>query len=266
MDLNRLAALRDPTYALAQLAGEAILEVYRGDFEVRLKADASPVTEADLRSHHILEDGLRKLLPDVPVLSEEQTEIPFEERRSWPRFWLVDPLDGTREFVGRSGEFCINVALVQGGVPVFGLVHVPVLALSYVGIPGIGAFRRQGDGAWEAVRVAAPVGRRLVVVRSRSSGDGRLGPFLQGLAADWDVEEQMRGSALKACLVADGQAHLYPRIGPTSEWDTAAPQAVLEAAGGAMRQVGSEQPLRYNKPSLLNPPFYAAWGAEAPHP
>lgn len=263
---NRFEPLRDVVAGLAREAGAAILEVYAGDFEVQLKADATPVTEADLRAHDVLVRGLRALTPGVPVLSEEQAEVPYEARRSWSRYWLIDPLDGTREFVNRTGEFSVNVALVERGRPAFGVVHGPVEDVAYAGAPGHGAWRREGDGAWVAVRVARPEGRALRVLTSRSHAGSRTRAWLESLAADWDVAVGQRGSAIKACLVADGQAHLYARLGPTSEWDTAASQAVLEAAGGVLRRLADDAPLAYNKPDLRNPEFYAAWGPEAPHP
>jgi 3'(2'), 5'-bisphosphate nucleotidase len=263
---HRFHTLRDAVAGLAREAGRAILEVYRGDFEVQLKADATPVTEADLRAHALLVRGLRALTPDVPVLSEEQAEVPYEVRSAWPRFWLVDPLDGTREFVNRTGEFSVNVALVERGRAAFGVVHGPIEDVAYAGAPDHGAWRREADGAWTAIRVAPPEGRALRVLTSRSHAGARTRAWLDALAGDWDVAVAQRGSAIKACLVADGRAHLYARLGPTSEWDTAASQAVLEAAGGVLRRVADGAPLAYNKPDLRNPEFYAAWGPEAPHP
>jgi 3'(2'), 5'-bisphosphate nucleotidase len=263
---NRFEPLRDAVARLAREAGGAILEVYQGEFEVQLKADATPVTEADLHAQALLVRGLRALTPDVPVLSEEQAEVPYEVRRSWPRFWLIDPLDGTREFVNRTGEFSVNVALVERGRPAFGVVYGPIDDVAYAGAPGHGAWRRDRDGAWSPIRVAAPQGRALRVLTSRSHAGGRTRAWLETLAGDWDVAVAQRGSAIKACLVADGSAHLYARLGPTSEWDTAASQAILEAAGGVLRRVADGAPLAYNKPDLRNPEFYAAWGPEAPHP
>jgi len=259
--------LRAPLAELAEAAGRAILEVYRGDFAVQEKADASPLTEADLRSQALLQAGLERLWPGVPLLAEEGAPVPYEVRRSWTRFWSVDPLDGTRDFVARSGEFSVNVGLVEGDRPVFGLIHGPLLGVSYAGGPGLGAWRRRGAGGdWTPVRTAAPSGRALRVYASRQHAGPRTLAWLATLAPAWDVEVLRHGSALKACLVADGNAHLYPRLGTTYEWDTAAAQAILEGAGGVLRCAGTGAPLRYNKPDLRNPDFYAAWGPEAPHP
>jgi 3'(2'), 5'-bisphosphate nucleotidase len=263
---DHLLALRDPLAELTAAAGRAILEVYGGDFAVALKDDASPVTEADLRSQALLQAGLAAAWPGIPMLAEEGEAVPYETRRHWTRLWSVDPLDGTREFVARSGEFSINVGLVDRGRPVFGVIHAPLPGSTYAGGPGVGAWRRDGDGPWVAVRTAAPAGRALRVVASRQHAGPRTLAYLATLAPDWDVEVARRGSAVKACLVADGSAHLYPRLGASYEWDTAAAQAILEGAGGVMRRAGGDDPLAYNKPDLRNPEFYAAWGPEAPHP
>ena len=261
-----LLALRDPLADLASAAGRAILAVYREDFAVRLKDDATPVTEADERSQEVLAAGLERLWPGVPLLAEEGVPVPYAERRRWARLWCVDPLDGTRDFVARSGEFSVNIGLVEHGRPVLGLIHAPVKAVTYLGAPGSGAWRREGDGGWRPVRVAAPEGRRLRVLASRQHAGPRTRAWLRVLARDWEVEVLHHGSALKVCLVADGTAHLYPRLGPTHEWDTAAGQAILEGAGGVLCRAGGREPLRYNKPDLRNPDLYAAWGPDAPHP
>jgi 3'(2'), 5'-bisphosphate nucleotidase len=261
-----LLSLRDPLASLAAAAGEAILEVYEGDFDVRLKGDASPVTEADLRSQAILAAGLAGLAPRIPILAEEGVATPYAQRRDWTRWWCVDPLDGTRDFVARSGEFSVNVGLLERGRPLLGLIHAPVDGVSYAGVPGRGAWRREGDGPWCPVRVAAPVGRRLRVFVSRQHAGPRTLAWLRGLEPAWEVELLRRGSAMKVCLIADGGAHLYPRLGPTSEWDTAAAEAIVVGAGGLLRRAGDGGSLVYNKRDLRNPDFYAAWGPEAPHP
>jgi 3'(2'), 5'-bisphosphate nucleotidase len=261
-----LAALRGPLADLAAAAGRAILEVYGGTFAVRHKADASPVTEADLRSQALLQAGLERLWPGVPLLAEEGDAVPYATRRAWTRLWSVDPLDGTRDFVARTGEFSVNVGLVEGARPVFGVIHAPLQAITYAGGPGLGAWRRDGEDPWTPVRTAPPTGRALRVFASRQHTGPRTLAWLGTLTADWDVEVLRRGSAVKACLVADGSAHLYPRLGTTYEWDTAAAQAILEGAGGVLNRAGTTEPLRYNKPDVRNPDFYGAWGPDAPHP
>jgi 3'(2'), 5'-bisphosphate nucleotidase len=261
-----LTTLLPHVVAVARAAGRAIMAVYRTDFDVRYKDDASPLTTADLAANRVIADGLRALTPELPLVSEEQAHAPFEVRRGWSRHWLVDPLDGTREFVARRDEFTVNVALIAGDRSVAGVVHAPVLELSYAGGVGVGAWRVQGDGPPVPIAVAPPAGRELVVLVSRSHAGPETHAFVDALRIDHHVTVAHRGSALKACTIADGQAHLYPRFGPTSEWDTAASQAVLEAAGGVLREAGGERALRYGTRTLRNPPFYAAYGPDAPHP
>ncbi len=250
---------------LVERAGKAILEVYSGDFAVESKSDGSPLTLADRRSHDILVSGLRRLAPAVPVLSEESSdEHPAEVRETWRRFWLVDPLDGTKEFVKRNGEFTVNVALVDDAAPVLGIVHAPVPGTSYLGDVMAGEAWRLGPaGERTPVKVAPPVAGVTVAV-SRSHAGAETERYVAALERRFGSAERMtRGSALKACLVAEGTAHYYPRLGPTMAWDTAAAQAVLEAAGGAMLGLADGEPLRYPLRSLVNPSFVAVYAAEA---
>jgi 3'(2'), 5'-bisphosphate nucleotidase len=244
--------LLDDVVEIARRAGDAILSVYGQQFEVTNKADQSPLTLADTRSHDIIVQGLRSLTPDVPVLSEEASDIPFEVRGKWTRYWLVDPLDGTKEFVSRNGEFTVNIALVEQHAPVLGVVHVPISDTVYTGVQDLGAWRRIAREASTPIRVTAPAGSPLRIVGSRSHRDNTLDRHLPKLEP---YQLVTCGSSIKFCLVAEGSADLYPRFGPTSEWDTAAAQAVVEAAGGSVvRTDGS--PLSYNtKADLLNPHF-----------
>ncbi len=249
-------ALLAAVKTIARNAGREILEVYGTDFEARAKADDSPLTEADLRAHRLILAELSRINPHVPVLSEESSEeIRAEQRLSWHRYWLVDPLDGTKEFVARNGEFTVNIALVEAGRPRLGVVHIPISDTTYSGIPGVGAWREANE------RPPAPIGVRhkarlpLRVVDSRSHASPGL---QQALTALGPHEVRNAGSSIKLCLVADGSADLYPRLGPTSEWDIAAGQAIVEAAGGQVVELGSGQPLRYNsRPTLQNPEFLA---------
>ena len=237
---------------IARQAGQAILEVYRQDFAVQHKGDESPLTAADLASHRVIVERLGQIEPGMPVLSEEGADIPFATRSQWRRYWLIDPLDGTREFVKRNGEFTVNIARIEDGRPVLGVVHVPVSGISYVGEVGTGAWKvdTTGDETPIAVRGRRP--DRVRVAGSRSHAGDSLKRFLERLG---DHEIVSMGSSLKLCLVAEGAADVYPRLGPTSEWDTAAAQAVVEAAGGQVTDTRM-QPLRYNsKESLLNPHF-----------
>ena len=246
------AKLLADVVTLARKAGDAILGVYGQQFEVTNKADQSPLTLADTKSHEIIVHGLQTLTPDVPVLSEEASDIPYSERRQWRRYWLVDPLDGTKEFVSRNGEFTVNIALIDGHDPVLGVVHVPVSGTTYTGVRGVGATRQVQREAALPIHTTVPAPTPLRIVGSRSHRGDSLDQFLSKLEP---YEMVAVGSSLKFCLVAEGSADFYPRLGPTSEWDTAAAQAVVESAGGAVITTNGER-LRYNtKAELLNPHF-----------
>ena len=244
--------------ALARDAGEAILAVYddsEGDaVKVSLKADESPLTLADLASHRVISEGLQRLTPEIPVVSEEDAAsqgLRVEARA----FWLIDPLDGTKEFIARNGEFTVNIALIRDGKPVWGVVGAPVLGVLYAGGAGLGAWREQA-GVRTALRVAAPPvpGATCRVVASKSHLNEETRAFIDQLGV---VALVQAGSSLKFCKIADGEADVYPRLAPTCEWDTAAAQAVLEGAGGHVQDMAG-QPLRYGKPEILNPGFVAA--------
>jgi len=254
---NALAAAVEQ---IAAEAGQAIMSVYTaGDVRRWSKSDASPLTEADLRAQRLIADALARLTPDLPVLSEEAPDIAYSERQRWARYWLVDPLDGTREFLARNGEFTVNIALIDGHDPALGVVNVPVSGRSYLGIPGQGAWRREGTAPGQAIRVRSPAPSPVRVVGSRSHRGASLDAFLARLP---DHELIGVGSALKFCLVAEGAADVYPRLGPTSEWDTAAAQAVVTAAGGQVRTLSGE-PLAYNaKPSVENP-YFVCYGDDS---
>jgi 3'(2'), 5'-bisphosphate nucleotidase len=249
-DMHRL--LLD-VVALSRDAGRAILGVYASSFTVQDKADDSPLTEADLRSQEILAAGLGRLLPEVPILSEESESVAWETRARWDWLWVIDPLDGTKEFVQRNGEFTVNVALVHGHRPVLGVVHAPVLETDYFACEGYGAFKT-GGGTSHPIRVASPPASPLRVVGSRSHRGSSLDTFLDRAGPH---ELVAVGSSLKFCMVAEGKADVYPRLGPTCEWDTAAGQCVLEQAGGHVVDLEG-RPLNYNaRPEVLNPHFLA---------
>ena len=257
-------------------AGDAIMEVYSSDFEVCLKDDQSPLTEADRRSHKILTAGL---CPDIPLISEEGLGIPYEDRKSWSRYWLVDPLDGTKEFIKRNGEFTVNVALVEEARPVFGAVYLPAKRELFWACRGQGAFRLQADGldalrnaaggAAEAIfslaiTLATPLpdpgaadeSGSLKIVHSADHVAQEEVDFIARLNAETGrVETSSAGSSLKFCRVAEGFADLYPRFGPTMEWDTAAGQCVAETAGCEVVDLAEMARLGYNKPSLRNNSF-----------
>jgi len=237
---------------LAHKAGEAILDVYSSaDFGTTYKEEGSPLTLADRAANEIIVAGLRAITPDIPVLSEESKAAPYEERKAWDRLWIVDPLDGTKEFIKRNGEFTVNIALVEDGSPILGVVYAPVLKATYYGAKGLGAFRHK-DGILNRIFVSNYMtGGPLRVVASRSHRGEELDRFLDRVG---DHEVLSMGSSLKFCLVAEGTAHIYPRLGPTMEWDTAAAQSVVEAAGGQVTTLDGVA-LKYNREDLLNPYF-----------
>ncbi len=251
--------------AVAEAAGREIMAIYEDEsrWGVQQKEDDSPLTAADLAAHQCIERALLALRPDVPVLSEESEEVPTDLRQSWSRFWVVDPLDGTKEFIARNGEFSVNIALVEGQEAVLGVVYGPATGVGYVAARGEGAFRVQG-GEWRAIRTRAlPVGAPIKLCASRRHGDPREADFMAAVqAALGPVEVMNAGSAFKLCAVAEGSADAYPRLGPTMEWDTAAGQVVVEEAGGVLID-DRGRPFRYNaRPGLRNGSFLVA-GAEA---
>ena len=242
--------------ALARRAGRAILQVYAHEFSVQEKADRSPLTEADAAAHAIIVAALTKLTPSVPILSEEAVEA-FPRSFVGPRYWLVDPLDGTKEFIKRNGEFTVNIALIELGRPVLGVVHAPALAVTYLAAAGLGAFRQQGENQAHPIQVAEHCTTSpWRVVGSRSHASDALDVLLERLGAHTLVS---MGSSLKFCLVADGSADLYPRLGPTSLWDTAAAQCVVEQAGGRVVTLAGE-PLRYDNLDAMLNPWFVAYG------
>lgn len=256
--MHEHARLLDDIRALASRAGDAILGVYQREFDVDLKDDRSPLTEADRLAHDIIVAALGELTPDVPVLSEESAPGDLADRLAWDRYWLVDPLDGTKEFIKRNGEFTVNIALVEAHAPVLGVVRAPALGVEFAAAPGRGAIRR-ADGARPEQIACTAAHEPVRVVGSRSHPSGHLAEYLEVLGPH---ELKPMGSSLKICLVAQGEADVYPRFGPTSEWDTAAAQAILEHAGGRMIDLAG-QPLRYNTKSDLLNPYFLAYGDES---
>lgn len=250
---------------LAHAAGDAILPFWRADVAVTAKADDSPVTAADVAAHHVLLDGLTALDPSIPVLSEEDANIAQSIRAGWTRWWLVDPLDGTKEFIAGSEEFTVNVALIEHGRVVFGVVSMPTSGRCYYGGAGLGAWRADGDVIVPiGVRHSPPAGEALTVVASRRHSSPAQERLLAGLSEQLgELTLVSVGSSLKFCLLAEGAADCYPRLAPTSQWDTAAAQGVLEGAGGVVLQLDGE-PFRYPaRESLLNESFLAL-PAQAP--
>ena len=241
----------DPLRSIMADTSSAILEIYQQDFSVFEKDDKSPLTEADLVANKIITAGLKEI-SDLSILSEEGKDISWDERKNWQQYWLVDPIDGTKEFIKKNGEFTVNIALIDNGVPVLGVVTVPARAVSYIGIQGKGAWKENANGMCTDLAVnPSPIsGWKVIGSRSHNSESAlALAKLLP------ESEFVSMGSSLKLCSVAEGKADIYPRFGPTSEWDTAAAQAVVEAAGGMVINLDLT-PLRYNtKESLLNPYF-----------
>jgi len=254
MARHDLEHLREGIIGIAREAAAAILAIYDSEFAVEHKDDKSPLTAADLAAHRTICDGLERLTPDIPVLSEESAEdVPALLRREWRTLWLVDPLDGTREFVKRNGEFTVNIVLIEDGEPVLGVVQAPVTGAVWHGLRGHGAFRRDGERD-VPLHVRRPASAPRRVAASRSHRDGRSEAFIGAMG---EVEAVGLGSSLKFCRIAEGGLDVYPRFGPTSEWDTGAGQCVLEAAGGAVLDPRG-RPLRYNqRDTILNGDFIA---------
>lgn len=244
---------------IARQAGKEILKIYNNPTlfgDIDYKADDSPLTLADQAAHHHIAAALQTLTPEIPILSEEGKHLPYEERSHWTKFWLVDPLDGTKEFIRRNREFTVNIALIEGNKPVFGVVHVPVGDVSYFGSKGEGAFKQEGDGKARAIQATSisMSQKNLRIVASRSHMSEPVQQFIAKLNEPQTVS---MGSSLKFMLIAEGKADVYPRLAPTMEWDTGAAQAVLEAAGGSVIHHETGNPLDYNKENLLNPWFIA---------
>lgn len=253
LDPNNLKRLCLECVNIARDAGQAILAIYDAGFNVEEKDDKSPLTDADMASHNLILQRLTELTPDIPILSEESARLPFEERASWQTYWLVDPLDGTREFVKRNGEFTVNIALIHQHKSIIGVINVPVLDIDYYAWKDGGCYKVEHRGEAKRISVKKLDGSRLCVAGSRSHGSEMMQQYMAKLG---DVEMLSMGSSLKFCLVAEGRADLYPRLGLTSEWDTAAAHCIVEQAGGYITKTDMT-PLEYNtKESLLNPFFF----------
>ena len=252
----RLWRLADSVSVTVASAARRVMAIYQTEFEVHHKQDNSPVTSADLAANDIISEGLAALEPGIPILSEEGEIPPFEERARWQSYWLVDPLDGTRGFAARSGEFTINVALISDGEPILGVVAVPVSATCCAAVRGGGARFEHADGIRESIRTRRLPAQQVVVLRSRTRRHAEVDRLMAKLGG---VRVIRASSSLKACLVARGLADLYPAFGPTSEWDTAASQCLLEEAGGGLTD-RALKPLRYNTCESVENPSFVAFG------
>ncbi|MAO30672.1 MAG: 3'(2'),5'-bisphosphate nucleotidase [Alteromonas sp.] len=253
-------SLTQSILGIAKDAGAEIMAIYEKDFAIYEKQDTSPLTEADLAAHNVIVNALESV-SDLPILSEESADIEWDERKSWQSYWLVDPLDGTKEFIKKNGEFTVNIALIEDGKPTLGVVYAPALNKSYVGVVGEGAWT-EVDGAFTPISARKHDGSEVwKIVGSRSHQSPEIQNLLAQLSGDTELVAM--GSSLKLCLVAEGEAHLYPRLGPTSEWDTGAAHAVALAAGANVTVLDPANPLDNNadaltynqKESVLNPFF-----------
>lgn len=243
--------------SIAKEAGEATLEIYNKDFDIEIKDDRSPLTEADRRSNEIIISRLSEAYPQIPFISEETKQTPFETRKKWTFLWLIDPLDGTKEFIKRNGEFTINIALIEKQTPIIGVIYAPAINVLYYAQKGKGSFKIENEVTAKPIQSSVPSSKdKLVVVGSRSHGGETLSEFIKKKKEEYkEVELISSGSSLKFCLVAEGKADIYPRTGPTYEWDTAAGHAIILESGKSVYDFHSGEPLVYNKEELLNPWF-----------
>lgn len=253
-------------YDISVQAGKAIMDVYIEEIAVEVKEDASPLTLADQRSHHVIVEGLQQLDELLPILSEEGSSIPYSERKQWDAFWLVDPLDGTKEFIKKNDEFTVNIALIKNGFPTLGIIYAPALDTFYFGQQGVGSFKLEQASTVQfaddneliekslPLQIVKPNKNETVrVVASRSHMSKETEAFIEEQKLQYaQVDVISAGSSLKFCLVAEGKAHYYPRYAPTMEWDTAAGQAIVEAAGGIVINYTHKGRIQYNKENLLN--------------
>ena len=248
----------DKICGVAKDAGSVIMDIYNRDVEVEFKNDRSPLTEADKKSNELIIQSLELFYPNIPIISEENSEISYSQRSSWGEFWLIDPLDGTKEFIKKNGEFTVNIALIRDGFPVLGVVYLPVDEILYCAEKGSGAFKEVRSGNLSKIfnGVHYDELERIKVVASRSHITDEVKEFVEGLKNEGkEVEMISVGSSLKLCLVAEGSANIYPRFGPTMEWDTGAAQAVVMESGREVLNFETNELLNYNKKSLVNPWF-----------
>lgn len=251
-DIQLKTDLINQIIEISKESGEAILKVYNTNFDFQIKDDLSPLTKADILSHKIICERLKALTPNIPILSEESSYISFEERSKWNQYWLIDPLDGTKEFINRNGEFTVNIALIRNNSPVFGVIHVPTNGTTYWGSLQTGSHQLNCGSESNELSVSKDYKGPLKIVSSRSHPSKELSKILQKIK---DCEIINVGSSLKFCLVASGEAHCYPRLGPTSEWDTAAGEIIARSAGAMIVDLRNRE-LKYNsRESYLNPPF-----------
>jgi len=235
-------------------AGIEIMKVYATDFHIQIKNDNSPVTLADKKANVVIEKGLYDIDSSLPILSEEGKDISYAMRKDWEYYWLVDPLDGTKDFIKKNGEFTVNIALMKKAMPIFGMVYAPVSECYFWGGEENGSWKKKSDNEVRRIHVNSFLEKKIKLASSRSHPSEKMKNFLLQFG---DYELHPMGSSFKICLVSDGTVDLYPRLGPTMEWDTAASHAIIKGAGGELLQVDNKSPLLYNKSDLLNPEFIA---------
>ena len=243
---------------IAKKAGDEIMKIYQQDFEVDYKKDNSPLTKADIKSNEIITESLKDLYPEIPILSEENKEVPYNIRKNWEYFWLIDPLDGTKEFVKKNGEFTVNIALIHKDTPVLGVIYAPVLEILYYAQKEKGAFKQEKNKKPQRLPIYKHTNNdTLKVIVSKSHYNQETKYFVDNLKNKYKktIEFIRIGSSLKLCLIAEGKADIYPRLAPTMEWDIAAGQAIVEQAGGEVVEFKTKTPLKYNKQNLLNSYF-----------
>jgi len=251
-DIQIKSVLIEQLIEISKEAGKAILEVYNTNFDYKIKEDSSPLTKADTLSNHIIFERLKALTPDIPILSEESSNIPYHERSKWSQYWLIDPLDGTKEFIKKNGEFTVNIALISENKPIFGVIHAPALNQTFWGSSNGGSFHMEGDNKAKKITVSSYDASSIRIVSSRSHQSKKLNLLLKRIE---NYELIHRGSSLKFCLIAKGEADLYPRLGPTSEWDTAAGEAIVRYAGGYISAINGNKILYNKKDTFINPEF-----------
>lgn len=264
MTNQNFKAYLKPVIEMAKEAGSAIMQVYSTDFDVTRKDDNSPLTQADLAAHEVIVTALSTLTPNIPILTEESEPIDFQTRKQWQQYWLIDPLDGTREFIKRNGEFTVNIALIDQKKPVLGVVLAPVTGLLYYACRGCGAYKRNSALPIEKIHTRTLNLNSLTIAGSRSHTSEAMQNFLNNVERSNGFKPELisMGSSLKICLVAEGLADVYPRLGPTSEWDTAAAHCILLEAGGDIVDEAGDRLMYNSKSSLLNPSFFAHGAGE----
>jgi 3'(2'), 5'-bisphosphate nucleotidase len=252
--MNKKIEYRDlieKVISISKEAGKAIMEIYHSDFNYQLKEDLSPLTKADQISHQIITRKLKLITPNIPILSEEGSNIPFKDRKKWKQYWLIDPLDGTKEFIKKNGEFTVNIALIEGNISTLGVINVPATNETFWGSYNNGSFFSKNDNTSQKIEVREKSLKKLKILASRSHANPLIENYLEEIK---DYEIINIGSSLKFCLIASGKADIYIRLGPTSEWDIAAGEAIIKYAGGQIFYTNGKT-LTYNKRDLLNPNF-----------